>query len=196
MFNYIKGIVSDKYEGLLILETPGGIGYEIHTTEHLLSKSKLGEQTCIYVSMIVRDDDISLYGFNDKYEQYLFKELLKVSGVGAKVAISLLNELPASEISNAIIFQRPEELARANGIGKKTAQRIVIDLGEKLGKIKDGNIINIESTPKGDVKTEALEALISLGYGKSESISILNKIKDEDLTVEEYITIALKNYKG
>ena len=194
MINFIKGTVVSKSDGILIMETGNGLGYEIKMTERTLNHMKLNKNEIVYVSMIVRDDDISLYGFDDIREKNMFKELIKVSGIGAKGALSLLNELPATEIRNSIVFQRPEELSKANGIGKKTAQRIVLELGEKMGKIDvDASYSMLPSDL--NAKAQVLEALVSLGYSRAESMAVMITIDDENLSIEEYIKHALQRFK-
>lgn len=194
MFNFIKGKIADKSEGMLVLETAGGLGFEIGVTDRFVSSVGLGDDTTVFVNMVVREDDVSIYGFSSKADQIMFRELIKVSGIGAKGALALLNELNSDEIRNAIIFQRSEELTRANGIGKKTAQRIVLELGEKMGKISVESA-EIPTFVNTDAKSQALEALAALGYNRVEATAALSSVGNDDLDVEGYIKSALKSMK-
>lgn len=193
MLHYIKGKVTMKYEGGIVVEN-GGIGYEISVPENSGAYLAKEEDTVlVYTAMIVREDDISLYGFMEKESLELFRKLLTVSGVGAKGALSLLSCMPLQELKKAIVFDDATSLTKANGIGKKTAQRIVLDLKDKLGAVSDTGGVQLEQVESVSGKAEAVAALISLGYSKSEAISALASVSEEELTTEEYIKKALKN---
>ncbi|MEG1584675.1 MAG: Holliday junction branch migration protein RuvA [Anaerovorax sp.] len=194
MLHYIKGIATMKFDGGVVLEA-GGIGYEIHTPENsALYLAKEGTAITAYTAMIVREDDISLYGFGEKDSLALFKKLITVSGVGAKAAMAVLSAMPLSEVKKAIVFEDATSLTRANGIGKKIAQRIVLELKDKMGTIGGGldGMPSIEQAVNTDEKGEALNALMALGYTKGEAANALSAIEDDTLTVEEYVKKALK----
>lgn len=193
MLHYIKGKVTMKYEGGVVVEN-NGLGYEVAVPENsAVYLAKPEDTVLVYTAMIVREDDISLYGFSDKESLELFRKLITVSGVGAKGAMALLSCMPIVELKKAIAFDDAASLTKANGIGKKTAQRIVLDLKDKLGVISDAGGVQLESVAAVSGKSEAVAALISLGYSKSEAISALAGVDDEELSAEEYIKKALKN---
>lgn len=144
-----------------------------------------------YTAMIVREDDISLYGFTERDSLSMFRKLMTVSGVGAKAALAVLSAMPLSELSRAIVFEDVAALTRANGIGKKTAQRIVLDLKEKIDVTETGVSVPDTDVAAGSAKEEAIHALIYLGYTKSEAMTAMIGITDPDLTAEEYIKKAL-----
>lgn len=191
MFHYIKGNVTMKFEGGVVIET-GGIGYEVFVPDNspvYLSESR--DTVLIYTAMIVREDDVSIYGFHDKEALDLFRKLMTVNGVGAKAAMAILSSMPVSEIKKAIVFDDAATLTKANGIGKKIAQRITLELKDKMGAI--GGLAEIaEKVVYDSGKTEAINGLISLGYSRSEAVSALAGISEDDLTTEEYIKRALK----
>lgn len=191
MFHYIKGNVTMKYEGGVVIEA-NGIGYEINVPDNSPVYLKDSQDTVlVYTAMIVREDDVSIYGFMDKESLGLFRKLMTVSGVGAKAAMALLSAMPVSELKKAILFEDAVSLTKANGIGKKTAQRIVLELKDKVGTM--GGLTEIsEHTPVGGSKIEAADGLIALGYSKSEAMEFLAQITEEDLTAEEYIKRALR----
>ena len=197
MIGWIKGTVEAVLPGKIMIENHG-IGYEIHVpaTSAAALKSGTKELVTIYTVMSVREDDISLYGFANQSELSMFNLLTSVSGVGAKAALSILSVLTAEEISKAILFEDVAAISKAQGVGKKIAQRIVLELKDKIGNFSgfsaSGISVSVEEALGGDAKTEALEALISLGYSKSEAGEVLVKIKEEFQTAEEYIKAALK----
>ncbi len=191
MFHYIKGNVTMKFEGGVVIET-GGIGYEVYIPDnspvYLMDSN---EVVMIYTIMAVREDDVSLYGFHDKETLELFRKLNTVNGVGAKAAMSVLSAMPADQIKKAIVFDDAAVLTKANGIGKKIAQRITLELKDKMGAV-GGLTETAEKVSAVSGKTEAINGLISLGYSKSEAVSALAGIDADDLPTEEYIKRALK----
>lgn len=191
MFHYIKGNVTMKFEGGVVIEA-NGIGYEVFVPDNspvYLSESR--DTVLVYTAMIVREDDVSIYGFHDKEALDLFRKLMTVNGVGAKAAMAILSSMPVSEIKKAIVFDDSATLTKANGIGKKIAQRITLELKEKMGAI--GGLAEAADRVAYDSgKTEAINALISLGYSRSEAVSAMAGITEDDLTTEEYIKKALK----
>jgi len=194
MLHYIKGLITMHIPGGVVIEN-NGIGYELSVPENSsIYLSKEGTSVLAYTAMIVREDDISLYGFGDKESLNMFHKLMTISGVGAKAGLSVLSSMPLDEIKKAILFEDADTLTKANGIGKKTAQRIVLELKDKIGTLPgfDAGKDLIGAAETFDEKTEAANGLISLGYSKGEALMALSKIQDTDLTTEEYIKQALK----
>lgn len=197
MLHYIKGTLAMKTESQIIVES-GGLGYEITVPANSgVYLAGEGEEITVFTAMMVREDDISLYGFGSKAELDTFRKLITVSGVGSKAAIAILSAMPLNEVHQAIILEDAKSLTRANGIGKKTAERIVLELKDKFGQIEDaslpnGNDVNIGTEGVADNRTEAVNALMALGYSKGEAVNALASVKETDLTVEEYIKQALK----
>ncbi len=191
MIHYIKGNITMKFDGGVVVET-GGIGYEIFVPDNsavYLADSK--ETVLIYTVMIVREDDVSLYGFHDKESIDLFRKLMTVNGVGAKAAMAILSSMPVGEIKKAIVFDDSAALTKANGIGKKIAQRITLELKDKMGAV-GGLAETAEKVVADSGKTEAINGLVSLGYSRTEALSAIAGIDEDDLTTEEYIKRALK----
>lgn len=193
MLHYIKGTITMKLNGGIVIEN-NGIGYQVSIPDN--SKLYLAEADAVvtvFTAMIVREDDMSLYGFAEQESLHLFHKLMTVSGVGAKAALALLSAMPVEALKKAIVFDDAATLTKANGIGKKTAQRIVLELKDKLGAVESGaamegaDFITIENG-----RTEAINGLVALGYSKSEAMDALAKVTDEQLTTEEYIKKALK----
>ena len=199
MIHYIRGIVAGVFPGGVIIEN-GGIGYEIIMPSLSAVCSVLqGSEVTVYTAMIVREDDVSLYGFDDRKTLSLFRLLTTVSGIGAKAAVSILSSLTADEVQKAVVFNDPDTLSRAQGVGKKTAQRIVLELKDKVEGMISGSAGNAAAQATaasgggpGDSVSEAVAALVSLGYSRSEAAEAVAACGLKDGTAEEYIRAALK----
>ncbi len=194
MIHYIKGVITETMPDMVVIEN-GGIGYEVNVPSNspaLLSRD--AEPVTLYTAMLVREDDISLYGFSDTKSLAMFHTLTSVSGVGAKGAMAILSVLEAAELRRAILFEDTALITKANGIGKKTAQRIILELKDKMGRADELTEFAASSEPAaGSEKEAAVQALISLGFSKSEAMSAMLGINEKDLSAQEYIKRALKN---
>ena len=197
MIRYIKGIYSMNVNGGIVIETSSGIGMEVFLPMNSpIYKYSEGDSIMVYTSMIVKEDDMKLYGFHNRESLEIFELLITVSGVGAKGAMSIVRTLSSEELKRAIAFEDAKEISKANGIGKKTAERIILELKDKVGKA-DLQVPS-QDIPSGiasssDSRSEAINALIALGYTKAEAFSAISSINDEGLTSEEYIKKGLKN---
>jgi len=195
MIHYIKGKVTIKAEGFVVIEN-NGMGYEINvpaTSQAYLVSS--AEILMMYTAMIVREDDMSLYGFTDTVSLEIFRKLMTVSGVGAKAALAVLSALTTDEIRKAVVFNDPDMLTRAQGIGKKTAQRIALELKDKLEAMGGFDLPMVaKGGSASEMKgiNEAIEALVSLGYTKSEAAEAIAMTGLSESSAEEYIKAALK----
>ena len=199
MIRYVKGVYSMYVNGGIVVEIQSGLGLEIFLPVNSpIYRYGEGETIKVYTSMIVKEDDIRLYGFHNRESLDLFENLITVSGVGAKGAMSIVGTLDTDQLKRAVAFEDAKEIARANGIGKKTAERIILELKDKIGRIDED--INKPSfdLPENlkvaeDERTEAIHALITLGYTKSEAFGAVSSVNDEGLSSQEYIKKALKN---
>ncbi|MBQ9972467.1 MAG: Holliday junction branch migration protein RuvA [Firmicutes bacterium] len=195
MLHYIKGKLMMRIDGGVVIET-GGIGFEINVPDNsAVYLAQEGDNVSLFLNMIVREDDMSLYGFTEKEGLELFKKLITVNGVGAKAAMAILSVAPVSELRKAIVFEDADFLTRANGVGKKTAQRIVLELKDKIGDTaisSDMPVISDISSASGDARGEAVSALIALGYSREEAAGAVSAVTDQDLSSEDYIKRALK----
>ncbi len=182
--------------GGIVVETQSGLGLEIFLPVNSpIYRYSEGDTVQVYTSFIVKEDSMTLYGFHNKETLELFEKLITVSGVGAKGAVSIIGTLDADSLKRAIIFEDAKELSRANGIGKKTAERIILELKDKMSEIeKIAPPDSLASASQGtDARSEAVGALIALGYTKAEAFAAVASINDEGLSSEEYIKKALKN---
>ncbi|HOA43317.1 MAG TPA: Holliday junction branch migration protein RuvA [Bacillota bacterium] len=194
MIHYLRGTVTMTFDGGVVLET-GGVGYKVFVPDNSPLYAATGKDNItVYTEMIVREDDMSLYGFHDNASLELFQLLRTVNGVGAKAALSILSAIPVDEVKKAIIFEDSKTLTKAVGVGKKTAQRIVLELNDKISNLKDLEQLSelAEQTTAESERAEAVNALIELGYSRSEAISAVGAVEDENLTVEDYIRLALR----
>ena len=193
MISYLKGTLAWRGEDRVIVET-GGVGYQVFVSPMTLSALPQTEsEVQLFTHMSVKEDGISLFGFRSMEELTLLHQLIGVSGVGPKGALALLGALPASQIRIAIVTEDAAALAKAPGLGKKTAQKIIIDLKDKM---KNETLLpeGWEETPQemtgAGPKTEALEALLALGYSRSEAVRALANLPQED--TESLLKAALK----
>lgn len=198
MLAYIKGTVASIQEDLLILEN-NQIGYNIRITGQTASLLPgIGKEVQIYTYLYVKEDAMLLYGFLSMDDLDFFKLLLTVNGIGPKGGLSVLNAISPNELRMAIISGDVKAIAKAPGIGNKTAQRIILDLKDKC-KIED----MVESTMATDtvvtgntgVKQEAIEALVALGYSSSDAVKAVNPVViTEETDTETVLKQALRNF--
>ncbi len=198
MFAYIKGTLEDKASGSIIVEA-GGIGYRVFTALSTInSVGQIGAQVKIYTHYYVREDLAVLYGFHTVEELGMFEMLISVSGVGPKAAISLISTLSPSKFALAVVSQDIKSLTKAQGVGAKVAQRIILELKDKISKeqLTDNALgcTAINGQNEGDCAlTEAVSALMVLGYNSFEASKSVNNVYAEGMGVEEIIMKALKS---
>lgn len=202
MITFVHGTAVDMTENSVIVEA-GGIGYDIYMTGMDLSNIHMGEEVKIHTYFSVREDAMKLYGFRSKDDLQMFKLLLGVNGVGPKAAVGVLAGITADELRFAILSDDVKTLSKAPGIGKKTAQKLILELKDKL-KLEDAFELKLaheqEKTAAGageltDGRQEAVEALIALGYSSTDALRAVRKVTDvppDD--VEGLLKAALKNF--
>ena len=198
MLYFLKGITAALEPGLAVIEC-AGVGYACKTTSFTLSGLQPGKPATLYTHLSVREDGIELYGFGTKEEKRLFLQLTSVSGVGPKAALSILSTTTPSQLALAILTEDVKTLTLAPGIGKKIAQRIVLELRDKLAKEQpdmDWTPVNLPAAGEpiqGDKLSEAGAALAVLGYSPAEVQIALKGVDAEHMTVEELIKAGLRN---
>lgn len=192
MYAYIKGSLEIKTAEYVVVET-SGIGYKIFMSETAIDKfGEIGSIVKIYTYLKVREDDMSLYGFNTNEELRMFELLLSVSGVGAKSAIVILSNITPSSFALAVITDDVSKLKKLPGIGPKTAQRIILELKDKLNAINDTSKDELEEMlskkeEDGEKVAEAMSALQVLGYSRKEIEVAFEGFDKSDLGVEDII---------
>ena len=196
MFYYVNGTVTELEAGLAVIDC-GGVGYSCATTNYTLSQLKKGERAKLYTYLNVREDAMELFGFASQSELRSFKLLLGVSGVGPKAALSILSANTPANLAMAVVMGDEKALTAAPGIGKKIAQRIILELKDKLAKEQSsfgpdtGGSVPVMVLPNDKAK-EAGAALAVLGYSGSEVAAALKGIDMDALPLEEIIRQALK----
>lgn len=193
MISFIIGTLEEKSENGVVINC-NGMGYEIQTSTATLSTLPLsGEECKIYTYLQVKEDGISLFGFTTVDERGLFYKLISVSGVGPKMAITILSGMNISDLIVSILKEDTTALSRIKGLGKKTAERICLELKDKLtpvgGVLIEDKILELDE----NVLDDACEALISLGLSKNEALRLARQNANENSTAEEIIASVLRN---
>jgi len=195
MFAYLKGKLSFKNNEIAIVDV-GGVGFNVlipFSTYQLLPD--IDQEVKLYTYMAVREDNISLFGFSSIEEKRIFEQLISVSGIGPKLGVGILSDITPADFSLAVITDDVNRLTKISGIGKKTAQRIIIELKDKM-KTEDVKATTeapvLRSVINNDVE-EAISALQVLGYPNKEAVNMVNAVVTEGMKVEEIIKLALKN---
>ena len=192
MIGSLIGLIKEKTPSSILLEV-NGIGYEISIP---LSTSfqlpKVGESAFLLTHLVVREDQHSLYGFATEEERKLFRALIKISGVGAKLAITILYVTNVTGFIQSVVNEDIDALVHLPGIGKKTAERLVVEMKDKISEISDDQN-NLPDSGANSAVAEAINALVNLGYKTKDAKNILDKIDSEELSVEDLIRQALKS---
>jgi Holliday junction DNA helicase RuvA len=193
---YLEGKLIEKNPTHLILEV-NGVGYSINIPVSTFSNlGETGQMVKVLTCQQVREDELRLYGFSTRPEKDLFELLISVNGVGPKVALGILSCIPVEEFQRSVLQENLDILTTISGVGKKTAQRLIVELKEKLSKVDLGEMkVREKETTFAPAQEEAVMALVSLGYTKPDAKRVLEKVTTdagEALPVEELIKRALK----
>ena len=191
MYSYIKGIIEEINLDHIVIDN-NGIGYKINASANTIMKVKIGHECKIYTKLIVKEDDMSLCGFYDKEELKMFELLTSISKIGPKVGLGILSFASPRQIGAYILSEDIVKLSKAPGVGKKTAERIVLELKDKVDK----NNVEFEPTllssePIAVSKDEAVDALVALGYSSAEAKEAVDKCKKDGLNTEDIIKKSL-----
>ena len=193
MIGSLIGLIKEKKPSLLLLEV-NGVGYEINvplSTSFQLPKK--GESAYLLTHLIVREDQHTLYGFATEEERNLFRTLIKISGVGAKMALTILSGINVNGFVQSVINEDIDTLVHLPGIGKKTAERLIVEMKDRIDGITDNLGSSPSTTSETSIAVEARNALVNLGYKNSEAKKILDNIDTNGLSVEELLRQALKS---
>ena len=191
MYSYIKGTVEEIYLDRIVLEN-NGIGYEINVSSFTAQSVQKGKDAKIFTKLIVREDDMSLCGFASRKELEMFKLLTSVSKIGPTVGLGILSCATPPQLSAYILSEDIAKLSKCPGVGKKTAERIILELKDKVDKESaefEATLFN--QAPTGLELDEAVEALLALGYSNVESKEAVQKFKKDGLKTEDLIKKAL-----
>jgi len=189
VYEYLSGRVDYIGEDYAVIDI-SGLGYRVFTSQNSMKSLKLGEISKIFTHLIVKEDDLILYGFATREELGMFKLLISVSGVGPKAAASLLNQYKASELAAAILSRDVAKLSKAQGIGKKISERIILELKDKIDT--ESAVGGIEVFGGSDEISQVIEALTALGYNYSIAANAVMKLKDTNKPIDILIKEALR----
>ncbi len=200
MIGRIRGELIEKSSPLLLIDVQG-VGYEILSPmTTIYDIGEIGSQVVLHTHMVVREDAQLLYGFKTKSDRKFFQELIKVNGVGPKMAIAILSGMDADTLSHAILNQDVSLLVSIPGIGKKTAERLLVEMKDKIENLSSDLAQNTQSAQlisadrlSDAVASEAVSALVSLGYKPKEAQVVISKIKSQVSNAEDMIRLALKS---
>ncbi len=195
MLYNLKGTLTVSDVNFIVVEC-GGVGFKCFTTLNTVKEiGRIGDKVNVYTHLAVREDSMDLYGFASLSELEAFKLLITVSGIGPKAAVSILSELSPDKFALCIASGDSKAITRAQGVGKKTAERIVLELKDKMVSISSGDasqaVASASSVMEGSGSAEAVEALVALGYSQSDAAVVVGSM-DKSLSVDEMIRQGLK----
>jgi len=195
MIARLAGTLIHKQPPLMVIDV-AGVGYEVEAPLSVFNDlPELGQSVVILTHLSIKDDSHTLYGFSSEAERTLFRQLLKISGIGAKLALTILSGASGEELARYVAERDSASLTRLPGIGKKTADRIIIELRDKLDLIPFAALTAAGGSPvvPTDAVSEAITALNALGYKPQESSSMVRKVAEPEMSVEEIIRHALQS---
>ena len=198
MIAFVKGSLADVESDRVIIDV-GGIGYNVFVSSYTMGRLPLeGNEVKLYTYLNVKEDLMQLYGFLSKDELRIFKLLIGVNGIGPKGGLGILSYLTPDDLRFAVMANDVKAISAAPGIGKKTAEKLILELKDKLGSIEPEEVPNSESvtgnTPfSKQIQTDAVQALVALGYGSTEALrAVTNVMTEQEDSVEEILKKALK----
>lgn len=196
MFYYLRGEVALIDLNLLVLDC-GGVGFSVNTTTNTLFKVKIGEQAKLFTYCSIKEDAFDIFGFASRAELEAFKLLVSISGVGPKAALAILSAVTPDGLQMAVVTQNEKMLTAAPGVGKKIAQRILLELKDKMGAVTEldlsgGHSVTVAPMGPGSKATEAIQALQVLGYDQNSINAAMKGIDAEHMETQDIIKAALK----
>ena len=197
MIGWLSGRVADRHQpGKLVVDV-NGVGYDVETSlpTFFLVEAQVGT-IGLHIHTVVREDALLLYGFQDKQERALFRALIKVNGVGPKMAIAILSSITPRDFIQCINQQNTDLLVKLPGIGKKTAERLVVEMKDSIQQLPGAAISHEKQAISMNQSDEAISALEALGYKRQEAVKVMNKIDDGQKTCEQLIRQALQVLAG
>lgn len=195
MFSFLVGTIEDKGNNMAVINC-GGVGFELNVSDTTIFElPNIGEVAKVYTYMAVREDAISLFGFATMEEKSVFLKLIGVSGIGGKMAIAILSAMPSSDLIDAILTENVRLLSTIKGLGKKTAERLVLELKNSFDDLQ---LSMLKPNTKGMVGTtsaieETIDTLVAMGLTRFDATNLVKKIATPDAKSEDLIKLALKN---
>ena len=192
MIGSLKGMLASKQAPLIIVEC-AGVGYEVETPmSTFLELPAVGSEIFLHTHLLIRDDAHTMYGFATRDEKDLFRLLLKVSGVGAKMSLAILSGMGVSDFERCVRYEDAAMLVKIPGVGKKTAERLIIEMRDKIEQSPAQALMAKAGKVFTDSRSEAIDALVALGYKPAEVKRLLAKLDIEDKSAEDIIRLALR----
>ena len=195
MIDYIKGEIAYKSANMLVIES-NNIGFQLHcSTSTLDNAGKKGEDAKVFVQMVVREDSMTLYGFVTKQEREMFVKITSVSGIGAKIALNVLSSMTTTQLAIALVTEDISSITKIKGIGPKTAKRMILELKEKVDDAELSTSftgMGENANKSGSIESEAIAALMALGFSSLEASKYVSSVEDDYNTVEQLIAAALR----
>ncbi len=189
MYAYISGKAAQIGANYVVIDA-GGVGYMVFTNSFSAGAFAVGGDAKLYTHLIVREDELSLYGFASVEEKTMFEKLISISGIGPKVALAILSALKVADIASAVVSANAAAFETVSGVGKKTAQRLVLELKEKVGVADTVGAGTFAAA--GNKAEEATEALMGLGYPRAEALTAVAAVQNLGDTAEDLVLLALK----
>jgi len=191
MIGFLRGKLQAKYAAEILLDV-GGVGYEVHLPMSTFSELPApGQEVALYTHLIVREDAQTLFGFASEQERALFRSLIRISGIGARLAVTILSGISVSDFVETVRVEDTGRLVKLPGIGKKTAERLIVEMRDKLGK-SDSPMSTAPRSGSSTPRSEAHSALLALGYKNVEVNRLLDKVDTQDRSAADIIRDALK----
>jgi Holliday junction DNA helicase RuvA len=192
MIGSLRGRLTFKQAPLIVVEC-GGVGYEVESPmSTFLELPETGSELFIYTHLLVREDAQILYGFSTEDERHMFRTLLKVNRVGAKMALAILSSMSTNDFRRCVELEDTTSMSKIPGVGKKTAERLIIEMRDRIGAARPGGGKTLPLTVAASARNEAVDALVALGYKPKEVQSLISKLDIDDKSAEDIIRLALK----
>ena len=192
MIGSLRGRLAHKQPPQIILEC-GGVGYEVETPmSTFLALPGIGSEVFLHTHLVVREDAQTLFGFSTEEEKSLFRSLLKVSGVGAKMGLAILSGMSVTDFQRCVQYEDTAMLVKIPGVGKKTAERLIIEMRDRIDSTSAESGSDKSRTTRSDPRNEAFDALISLGYRTNEINRLLGRLDIAEKSAEDIIRLALR----
>ena len=196
MIGSLRGSLARKHPPQIIVEC-GGVGYELETPmSTFLNLPEIGSAVFLFTHMVVREDSQTLFGFSTEDERTLFRLLLRISGVGAKMGLAILSGMSVADFERCVTYDDAATLVKIPGVGKKTAQRLIIEMRDRIITATSGNGASRRAAASAGPQSEAADALVALGYKPAEVTRLLTRLNTDNKSTEDIIRLALKQTVG
>lgn len=193
MFAFISGIIEEKGNSIVVINS-NGVGFELNVSDTTIYElPEVGERAKVYTYMAVREDAITLFGFASMEEKSAFLKLINVSGIGGKMAIAMLSAMPVADLVDAILTENIKMLSSIKGLGKKTAERVVLELRNSFDDLQISMLKPVRPISNSSAVEETIDTLVAMGLTRFDATKIVKDIAKPDMKTEEMIKLALKN---